>query len=171
MKIFGVTKFAQFLEGPNDGTLKRGTGIETYGYHSEFHWDKRKHLRTIIHPSLSLPVISFNTGLRTFESFYTSMKNIDLQIFSVAFVINNKANKISDEDLDLPLFLSDLSKVMNNSNLTEDEKCYIREHNRLNHPTHATMMKLAEAEEILKHILKVLRAPACTSCLFRKAYK
>ena len=49
---------------------------------------------------------------------------------------------------------------MNNSNLIKDEKCYIREYNHLNHSTHTTIIKLAKAEEIPKHILKVSRALA-----------
>ena len=171
VNIFGVTKFTQFLEGPNYRTLKYRIGIKMYYYYLEVHQDKRKYSHTIIYPLSSLPVISFNTGFRMFESFCISMENINLQIFLAAFVIDDKVNKISDKDLNLPLFLSNLLKVINNLNLTEDKKYYIREHNCLNYLMHTTMIKLAEAEEILKCILKVLRAPACTSCLFRKAYK
>ena len=60
VNVFSVTKYAQSLAGPNDGSLSNAASIETFAYHSEFKWNHRKNTCTIMHLASSLPVMSFN---------------------------------------------------------------------------------------------------------------
>jgi hypothetical protein len=65
VKIISVTALAKTL---NDAS---GTWIKTCWQTSTFSWDGEKHCVRFAHPSSQLPVLQVNTGISTYESFYT----------------------------------------------------------------------------------------------------
>ena len=48
---------------------------------------------------------------------------------------------------------------------------YMKEHERLNHISHKSMIELAKKGKISKDILKINKPPVCPSCLFGMVHK
>ena len=115
-------------------------------YHSEFKWNHRKNTRSIIYPVSTLPVMLFNNGFKTFDSFCTQMERLRPDLIKAAFIADNiRVKSMSDdENINLPEYLAGLSQIISRYNLSKDKELCMQEHYRLNYPSHSTIQTLAK---------------------------
>jgi len=156
--VLSIPKLAQQIEDSKE-KYPTGTGISTYAYHSVFTWEQGKYTRTIIHPSSLLPSMGFNTGFAELHNFCTSVGEASCETLAALATDGSSS------------FVKCLKDAILGLHQTKAEEVYMKEHERLNHPSHKSMMILAKQGKISKCILEIDKAPICPSCMFRASHR
>eukprot|EP00957_Ditylum_brightwellii_P203150 15333441-Ditylum_brightwellii.AAC.2 len=83
------------------------------------------------------------------------------------------AKEIDPNAMNSPISKEDLDKLWHRDRVTflEHLRMYLYWHQRLQHPSHVSMVRLAERGALPSAIKYTKKAPPCASCLFTKAQR
>ena len=73
VKIMSVTNLAKEYPDEDGSPDKHGTSVHTHYDYSILKWDHGKFAKTFDHPTHNIPEVAVNEGVRSFESFTTSL--------------------------------------------------------------------------------------------------